>query len=229
MNQIKVELLESMGSDRSICEAAWTSSVNHINKSKKTDEDVKKLIHFLAEHKHGVPFESVVFRFWIKMPIFTDRQFIVHRLQSASGLSGRYRKVPTEYLEFPDDAMELIDKVKKRKVDLLDSYYSACETSNNLYSIIIEDLKEAEKQKEISNEEFKRLREVYRGMLPQCNMTERVSIMNLRSFANFIKLRTKENAQPEIREAANQMLAAVKKANVCPLAIQWLEKNNWEI
>ena len=36
MNQIKVELQETMGLDRSICEAAWTSSTLYQGKKKKT-------------------------------------------------------------------------------------------------------------------------------------------------------------------------------------------------
>ena len=60
-------------------------------------------------------------------------------------------------------------------------------------------------------------------------MTERVTIINLRSFCNFMKLRNKPNAQPEIRYLAEQMLKEVKAKNVCPIAIEILEKNDWII
>ena len=89
--------------------------------------------------------------------------------------------------------------------------------------------KEFEKNNIITNAELKRAREFYRGMLPQHNMTERVTTMNLRSFANFIKLRLKPEAQPEIQEVAKLMLTVVKQSNACPIAIEWLEKNEWSL
>ena len=72
--EIKVELQGVFGDDRWIAEAAWTSSLKQENKALRTDEDVKRVINLLANEKHSVPFESVVFRFWIRMPISTDRQ-----------------------------------------------------------------------------------------------------------------------------------------------------------
>jgi thymidylate synthase ThyX len=60
-------------------------------------------------------------------------------------------------------------------------------------------------------------------------MTERVTIFNLRSFANYQKLRNSPHAQPEIRQVAQLMLEAVKEANICPIAIEALERNGWNI
>lgn len=229
MSQIKVELQETMGSDHAIANAAWTSSLDYQKKKSRTEEDVKRVVEMLANSKHSVPFESVVFRFWIKMPIATDRQFMSHRIASHSGMSGRYRTMPTEYLHVADDVMDILSKVKERKMVPLDNYYEICDKANTYYGLITKDFKEAEKAGEISNREFKRLREFYRGMLPQHNMTERVTVMNLRSFANFIKLRLKPDAQPEIQEVAKLMLEEVKKSGVCPIAIETLEKNGWEL
>jgi len=60
-------------------------------------------------------------------------------------------------------------------------------------------------------------------------MTERVTIMNLRSWANFYKLRSKHDAQPEIQQVANLMHAEVCKHNICPIALEALSRNNWSI
>jgi flavin-dependent thymidylate synthase len=239
MSQIKVELQDVMGNDRSISESAWTSSLDYSKKQSRTDEDVARVVKMLAEAKHSTPFESVVMRFWIKMPIAIDRQYMTHRLQSASGMSGRYRTMPSEYLEVPDELIDLEERIYKtltrNQQDIsqfdthLDMYYSICESANTYYSGIIKRLKEHEKSGIITNNEFKRAREFYRGMLPQHNMTERVSIMNLRAWANFIKLRLKPEAQPEIQEVARQMLEQVKLKNVAPVAIEYLEKNGWNI
>lgn len=233
MSQLKVELQETMGSDNKIASAAWTSSLDYEAKKKRTDEDVKRVVTLLATEKHSTPFESVIFRFWIKMPIAIDRQFMTHRLQSASGMSGRYRTMPNQYLETTDDVDAIITKIQPHghldDLDIFESYYEICEKANAYYRKTLEYAKTAEKSGIIDNQEYKRLREFYRGVLPQHNMTERVSLMNLRAFCNFMKLRNKPNAQPEIRQIAELMLKEVKASNVCPIAIEVLEKNDWII
>jgi flavin-dependent thymidylate synthase len=187
----------------------------------------------LADLKHSVPFESIVLRFWIKMPIQTDRQFMTHRLQSASGMSGRYRTMPSEYLETNDESDNIINKIQpmghKDSLDIFHGYYETCENANSYYNKSLELAKKAEKDGKIDNVEYKRLREFIRGTLPQNNMTERVTVMNLRSFSNFIKLRNSEHAQPEIREVAKKMLQLVKESDTIPVAINALERNNWVI
>lgn len=151
---------------------------------------------------------------------------VVHN--SASGMSARYRTMPSEFLEIPQD-IKLILKKKSTFNYIEDQYYDLCNESNNWYKEILQYLKECEKINVISNEEYKRCREFFRGVLPQNNMTERVTTINLRSFANFIKLRNSLHAQPEIQEVARQMLEAVKASNVCPIAIEALERNQWSI
>lgn len=241
MSQIRVELQATYGSDREVAEAAWTSSLDYTKKKKRTDEDVAKVIEFLADHKHSTPFESIIFRFWIKMPIATDRQFMTHRIQSSSGMSGRYRTMPREYYDVPDDVHEIMNKIPMSQQDKsklpavygsynwLESYYDLCESANHHYEALGVIGKEAERNGLITNTEFKRIREFYRGVLPQHNMTERVSIMNLRAFANFIRLRNSEHAQPEIREVAKLMLQSVKSCDTVIKSIEALEKNNWNI
>jgi len=230
MSQIKVELQESMGNDRSVANAAWTSSTLLEKKSEKTDEQVTELVKRLAKDGHSTPFESVILRFWIKMPIQTDRQFMSHRIQSTSGMSGRYRTMPDETLEIPNDIWLIMDKLEKTdNYGIAGNYSIICEEANKYYQTALTFLKQSEKNGIISNNEYKRAREFFRGVLPQNNMTERISIMNLRAFANFIRLRTSPHAQPEIQEVARQMLEAVKNANIAPIALKALEENNWKI
>lgn len=249
MDQIKVELQEVFGSDRSIAESAWTSSLTLQGKEKRSEADVEKIVKMLAESKHSTPFESVIFKFWIKMPIQTDRQHMTHRIASHNGMSGRYRTMPNEYFDMPDDVLEISNKIIYRNVvqiidklgnhtgtsfntdfdNIYEAYVQTCETSNLSYTHIIELAKSAEKENKISNKEYKRLREFFRGVLPQNNMTERVTIMNLRSFANYQKLRNSEHAQPEIQQVAKLMLEEVKKVSNCPIAIESLQKEGWNI
>lgn len=237
MSQIQVELQESMGNDRRVAESAWTSSATHDTKLSKTDEQVASLVNRLADEHHATPFESVVFRFWIKMPIATDRQHMTHRIASHNGMSGRYRTMPSEFLDVPDDVEQILSRLNLTYVnpsntplDPIAEYIEMCTKANSFYQSLVYALKlEEKKNASINNAEFKRLREFFRGVLPQHNMTERVTVMNLRSFANYQRLRNSEHAQPEIREVAQLMLEAVKAANVCPVALEALERNGWQI
>lgn len=228
MKQILVELQDFMGGDRAVADAAWTSSTDYQKKNARTEADVERVVTMLADLKHSVPFESVVLRWWIKMPIAIDRQFMTHRIASHSGMSGRYRTMPAEFLELPDDVRVILKKMPQGVYWERD-YEALCAGANDFYQHVSKEAKEHQKAGKITNAEYKRFREFFRGTLPQHNMTERVSIMNLRSWANFYKLRSKPDAQPEIQQIANLMLEELKKKNVAPIALKALEKNNWGI
>ena len=235
--QILVELQEHMGSDRSIAASACTSSMDLGKRSVKTDAQVEDMVRRLAADGHSTPFESVVLRFWIRWPIFSDRQHMTHRIASHNGLSGRYRTMPLDYFELPDDVLDVLKNVDgivanpchNPDWNILDSYYESCETAVNNYKLGIDQLKAAEKQGAITNDQFKRVREVLRGQLPTAGMVERITVMNLRSFANYQRLRNSSHAQPEIREAAQEMLRLVEESKVCPIAIEALKSVGWRI
>lgn len=238
-SQLLVELQEVMGNDESVCNSAWTSSYDKTKRDTKlnVETDVKRVVDMLADSGHGTPFESVVFRFWLRMPIFVDRQFMTYRIASHNGLSGRYRSMPTDYLEVPDDVMDIMEKVdsnvdniySNESWNLLGSYYESCEIATNNYKHGIEKAKNAEKAGFISNQEFKRFREIWRAQLPTAGFVERTTIINLRSLANMFKQRISNDAQKETRQIAELMLQCIKDKNVAPLAIQALERNNWII
>lgn len=233
--QIQVELQDSFGDDRVIASSAWTSSLDYQKKQSRTDSDVERVVKMLADLQHSVPFESVIFRFWIKLPISADRQLMTHRIASHSGMSGRYRTMPNEWQEVPKDIKNIFKNIPRDnngtyyQNSILEHYDDLCQTTNRFYSEALEILKKNEKTGNITNQEYKRCREFLRGVLPQNNMTERVTTINLRSFANFIKLRLNEHAQPEIRTIAHLMLEEVKEKSKCPIAIEWLEKNDWRL
>jgi thymidylate synthase (FAD) len=237
-DQILVELQESMGSDRSIANAAWTSSFDKNRRDARTDQQVSDLVQRLASEGHATPFESVVLRFWIRHPIFVDRQHMTHRIASHNGLSGRYRTMPLDYFHIPDDVITILDRVdgfdRMANPDFPHTstsgrYYESCEVAVSNYSHAIDAMKKAEKHGAITNKEFKRAREILRGQLPTAGMVERTTIMNLRSFANYQKLRNSDHAQPEIKRVAELKLQRVLEANICPAAIEALMKNGWQI
>jgi thymidylate synthase (FAD) len=232
--KILVELQEWMGSDVSIANAAWTSTYDKQKREDKYDdkEKVEKLVERLIIDGHGTPVESVIFRFWIRMPIFTDRQHMTHRIASHNGLSGRYRTMPLDWYSLPDDVVEILNKSSDANdwgKYFKNVFDDICELATETYKRELDSLKEAEKNGKITNVEFKRAREILRGMLPTAGMVERTTIMNLRSFANYQRLRNSDHAQPEIRLVAQKMLEEVKKANVAPVAIRTLENVGWRI
>jgi thymidylate synthase (FAD) len=226
--QILVELQETMGSDLSIANAAWTSTYDKNKREEKyTDNNkISTLVRRLILEKHGTPIESVIFRFWIRMPIFTDRQHMTHRIASHNGLSGRYRTMPDDFYHIPEDVNVILNRCGLQS--LAKNYNDVCTTANTSYKLAINDLKNAEKVGLITNDEFKRSREILRGQLPTSGMTERTSIINLRSFANYQKQRNSPHAQPEIKLVAQLMLEEVEKNNVCPIAIETLKEIGWD-
>jgi thymidylate synthase (FAD) len=225
--QIVVELQESMGNDLSIANAAWTSTYDKNKREEKylDSEKVATLVRRLILDGHGTPIESVVFRFWIRMPIFTDRQHMTHRVASHNGLSGRYRTMPEDFYNIPEDVNIILNKCAMQYA--AKDYNFICTEANNSYRQAIVQLKNSEKNNIITNDEFKRAREILRGQLPTAGMTERTTIMNLRSFANYQKQRNSPHAQPEIRMVAELMLKEVENNNVCPVAISTLKEINW--
>ena len=234
--EILVELQEYMGSDASIANAAWTSTYDKDRREDKYDdpEKVSLIVPKLIKDGHGTPVESVVLRFWIRMPIFTDRQHMTHRIASHNGLSGRYRTMPDDWYEIPWDVKSIFDLSAPDYVggygaQLSSEFNDYCEMCNNWYQMNVSHLKNAEKNGLISNIQFKRAREVIRGVLPTAGMVERTTIMNLRSFANYQRQRNSDHAQPEIRQVAKLMLEEVKKANVAPIALKTLEEIGWRI
>ena len=67
-----VRLIDWMGSDERICEAA---RISYRAPSKGYEQD-RKLIQYLYKNKHTSPFEMCKITLNIKMPIFVMRQYV---------------------------------------------------------------------------------------------------------------------------------------------------------
>lgn len=79
-------LLDAMGSDADVCEAARTS----YGKGTKSVSDDRSLIRYMFRHRHSTPFEMAEVRLLIQMPMDCHRQQIRHRTASVSEYSTRY-------------------------------------------------------------------------------------------------------------------------------------------
>jgi thymidylate synthase (FAD) len=232
MEQIKVELQETMGSDQAIANAAWTSTYNKEKREDKYDDPAKveDIVRRCIRDGHSVPVESVIFRFWIRLPIFADRQHMTHRIASHNGLSGRYRTVPSDFYGVPDDICDIFDKIHPGAGSTLwQDYRVFMEEEYRWYKEKLGLLKLAEDSTLITNAEYKRSREFLRGVLGSSFMVERTTIFNLHSFANYQRLRNSKHAQPEIKRIAELMLGEVVRARVAPIAIDELQKQGWMI
>lgn len=187
-----VRAVDIMGNDMSVVRAARVSYGNE-SKGEKADQ---KLIHYLMKHNHGTPFEHIVFTFHIKCPIFVARQWFRHRIGSFNEISGRYTELATEFFvpslfrqnktsnhqasiegDFTEDEIESMMNEWKYTLDIVESTY---------HSLLEKGM----------------AREQARAILPLGTYTEFYWTVNLRSLFNFIRLRTAEDAQEEMRDYA---------------------------
>ena len=76
-----VRLVDFMGSDAAIVQAARTST----GQGTKTPKEDRDLLRYLVRHQHSSPLEMVEFKFHVKLPIFVARQNIRHRTACLSG------------------------------------------------------------------------------------------------------------------------------------------------
>ena len=74
---MNVELVDKMGSDLSVVNAA---RVSYAKTKDLFDAKDEKLIKFLAEHEHWSPFAHASLQFRIKAPIFVARQLVKHQV-----------------------------------------------------------------------------------------------------------------------------------------------------
>lgn len=105
---IEVQLLNTMGSDLTVVNAArvsfskeseWAPIVEGCEGvyGNLSDKD-KKLIEYLARHNHWTPFAHVAATFFIKAPIFVARQLVKHQVGLVwNEVSRRYVDAEPEY------------------------------------------------------------------------------------------------------------------------------------
>ncbi len=213
-------LLATMGTDKTIAQSAWVSYGKQ--DSEKTDGEIQKLINYLIKHRHGTPFEHVVFQFYIKSPIFVAREWMRHRIGSFNEISGRYITfepefyVPEEFRIkgstnkqgsiFPNEDWAKDNEWK----DLEDFNTSMKSDLTNVYTRLYDRYLEL-LEYGVANEQA-------RMILPVGLYTEYWWTVNLRALLNFVSLRSAENAQWEIREYS-KAIESILQENV-PMAYE---------
>lgn len=218
----KIELVNFMGNDFAVVAAARVSNGVSYEEASKGPEADQKLINYLMKHRHGSPFEHVVYTFYVKAPIFVVREWMRHRIGSYNEISGRYVEfkpefyIPIEFRRpaatnkqgsiFPPPTIETIlwDDLNTRIVQ------DAVRDSFSYYQWLL------------SNNVAK---EMARMVLPLNLYTEFYWTVNARALMNFLSLRTGEDAQYEIRMYAEKIKTYFKEG--CPMIYQAWETNNF--
>lgn len=145
----------------------------------------------------------------VKCPLSIATQILRHRTGSFNQVSGRYRTVKNDFISELDDVSNIFKKI----ID--DNYYSEYMDSvkSNIaeYEKLMSIAKCAKNDEKISNNEYKRLREVARYILPEGRMTELYVTFYLNDFDHYLLLRNSPHAQIEHIWIAQMMKAELNK------------------
>lgn len=198
ISEMSVELIDYMGTDLTICDAARVSF--HKDSSLYSEEQNNKLINYLAKHNHWTPFAHAFASFRIKAPIFVARQLVKHQVGLAwNEVSRRYVDDEPEFW-FPEvwrgrhvNAKQGSDGVVENIEDQLEFAFSPktlAEEALDTYTKLIE--------VGVAPEQA-------RMVLPQNTMTEWIWSGSLAAFARVCKLRLDAHAQQETQVVAAEI------------------------
>jgi thymidylate synthase (FAD) len=200
----KVTLLGYYGSDTLIACSAWTSTSRDLNEDKKSR--IPKLINMLWRDGHETPFEKGMVHFLVDTEIASHIHLLKHRISSMNAESARYKELKEDKFYIPEDWNELYPSkdflwatTQQSWPDILDEY---TRIGNDLYHQCLKDLEPTLGRKRAK--ESARFFKTYNSQI-QADIS-----FNMRSFANFLKLRNSEHSQKEIREIAAEMLELVQ-------------------
>jgi len=186
----KVELLGYYGSDEVIACSAWTSTSRNLTDEKRGR--IQRLIEMLWINGHETPFEKGSVHFLVDTDIASHIHLLKHRISSLNAESARYKELKEDKYYLPEDwPIEWAAELQKYTV-----------MGNDLYHQCLEELEPVLGRKRAK--ESARFFKTYNSQI-QADIT-----FNMRSFANFQKLRNSEHAQVEIREIAAKMLELVE-------------------
>ena len=191
-----VELLGYYGSDEVIACSAWTSTSRELDEKKR--ERIPKLIDMLWSNGHETPFEKGSVHFLVDCDIASHIHLLKHRISSLNAESARYKELKENKMFIPEDWPAFWQRI-------LEEY---AEDGNRLYHKCIADL-----EPELGR---KRAKESARFFKTYNSRIQADVQFNMRSFANFLKLRNSEHAQKEIREIAQKMLDLVENIEENP-------------
>lgn len=204
-NKNTVELIGHYGSDEIIACSAWTSTNRDLSDEKR--KRIPSLIKGLWNDGHETPFEKGVVHFLVTTDIATHIQLVKHRISSMNAESARYKELKEDKFYLPNDwgvertQENWIEFGDKDAFNWTDTLLQYTQLGNKLYHSCLKDLTPVLGRK--------RAKESARFFKTYNSQIQADIMFNMRSFANFVKLRRSEHAQREIDELAQSMLNAV--------------------
>lgn len=189
----KVELVDYMGDDLRIVNAARVSFGKH--KDVMDDSD-KKLIKYLLVNRHTSPFEHNVFTIRCTVPLFVRSQHVRHRVWKFSEKSYRYSGENIQFYYPPSWRTQ--SKSNKQASD-------ASYDDSDLDAQLREHCLDSFKKYEAMVEGGRVAREMARMVLPQNLYTEYYGTIDLHNAFHFLSLRLHPHAQWEIQRVAQGM------------------------
>ena len=211
----KVELVQAVGSDLSVVNAA---RVSFGVEKEEIDEKDKKLINYLVKHKHTSTLEHCFLTFKFVVPLYVRSQHHRHRTWSYNEISRRYTDVDLKFYEPESFRTQHKSNRQASNVDEL--------VDPNLHWRNGYEISSSRKVKEHHQTSLKLYedligagvcREQARGVLPQNLYTEYYGTVNLSNLLKFVDLRTHEGAQWEIQKVAEACLEIAEE--LFPVAV----------
>jgi thymidylate synthase (FAD) len=220
-----VELLGWYGSDEVIACSAWTSTSRELTEEKKVR--IPALINYLWSNGHETPFEKATVHFLVNCDIASHIHLLKHRMASINAESARYKELQEDKYYLPKDWDIQIEEFLEPHSDITyikgqtwkDVLEGQSKITNNLYHEALKQLTPILGRK--------RAKESARFFKTYNSQIQADVMFNMRSFANFLKLRNSEHAQVEIREIAQEMLSLVQNIEGNPFeqTIKSITKN----
>lgn len=192
---MKVEHIDHMGNDDSVCRAARVSFAK--DPAQFTEDQNARLIKYLARHNHWTPFAHTFVTLRFKAPIAIHAQCVKHQIGFAMNTVSRRYVSDEPELFIPEFRLAPEGSVKQGSGDihpdnerLQEVYTKYCNMMVDAYVDMI-DIKVAPEQA--------------RFILPQGVMTEWVWSGSLQAWARFYNQRSDSHAQQEIQFLAHEV------------------------
>lgn len=200
LNAGELSLIEYFGNDLSVVNAARVSFASYDDTF--TDKSAG-LVNYLIKNKHATPFEHIVFKFYVKCPIFVAREWFRHRWSSFNEMSMRYH-VPTSIDFFYPEKQTVRKQVGKPGAYFFETFddqhaiHDEVEYHFGLVYSVAEKAYRTLLEKGVA-------KELARSVLPVGQYTEFIWTVNARSLINFLSLRNDSHAQHEIAVYAKEI------------------------
>lgn len=207
-----VSLVDFMGGDNKVVESARVSYGKDTDRSRDPAKD-EKLIHYLWRNRHTSPFESTVFTFEVKAPIFVTRQWMRHRTWSYNEISGRYTEVLDDFYLPSPSMFGIQSRANKQQRDVHEYQENGVKWFCTMRDHCVATFA---KYQDYLRQGMPR--ELARTILPQSTYTRFYGTVNLANLFKFLMLRNHSHAQYEIQEYAKAIEAIV--AEKCPVSYE---------